>query len=363
MVTLDDGSMGMLPEDWLKKYGMLAELGDPRWRPNGPIRFGKAQAGLLDALLASQPEIKLDIGFGKVRQALPRFDGVHPKEAPAGLPRRAPALPVRRAWAGWNTSRSSTSAGSWPTTWAWARPIQVLALLQSRRARRQSRRGPSLDRRPPVAGVQLEGRSRRSSARGSGSSTTPAPTATRSRDELRADFDLIITTYGTLRTDIVDLSQITFDYVILDEAQAIKNADSQAAKAARVLKGRHRLAMSRHADREPPGRALVDLRVPQSWDAGHGLGVQEARLGGLRPPTKGPARSWPGRSARSSSGGPRPRSSSDLPEKFEQTLVCDLEPAQRQMYEGPQGPLPPGPVAQGHRRAGPVQDRGPGGPA
>ena len=24
---------------------------------------------------------------------------------------------------------------------------------------------------------------------------------------------------------------------------------------------------------------------------------------------------------------------SDLPEKFEQTLVCDLEPAQRQMYE------------------------------
>ena len=32
--------------------------------------------------------------------------------------------------------------------------------------------------------------------------------------------------------------------MILDEAQAIKNADSQAAKAARLLKGRHRLAMS-----------------------------------------------------------------------------------------------------------------------
>jgi len=35
-----------------------------------------------------------------------------------------------------------------------------------------------------------------------------------------------------------------FDYLILDEAQAIKNAESQAAKAARLLKGRHRLAMS-----------------------------------------------------------------------------------------------------------------------
>ena len=50
-------------------------------------RSGSARRrpGLLDALLASQPEIKLDIGFGKVRQALPRFEGVHPKEAPAGF--------------------------------------------------------------------------------------------------------------------------------------------------------------------------------------------------------------------------------------------------------------------------------------
>ena len=63
------------------------------------------------------------------------------------------------------------------------------------------------------------------------------------RDEFR-DYDLVITTYGTLRTDIAELTQFEFDYVILDEAQAIKNADSQAAKAARLLKARHRLAMS-----------------------------------------------------------------------------------------------------------------------
>ena len=27
MIELGDGSMGMLPEEWLKKYGMLADLG------------------------------------------------------------------------------------------------------------------------------------------------------------------------------------------------------------------------------------------------------------------------------------------------------------------------------------------------
>ncbi len=47
-----------------------------------------------------------------------------------------------------------------------------------------------------------------------------------------------------MRSDIVELAELEFDYAILDEAQAIKNADSQSAKAARLLKARHRLAMS-----------------------------------------------------------------------------------------------------------------------
>src|SRR5262249_57261998 len=35
MVSLSDGSMGMLPEDWLKKYG---QLGGPGTSENGPVR-------------------------------------------------------------------------------------------------------------------------------------------------------------------------------------------------------------------------------------------------------------------------------------------------------------------------------------
>ena len=37
-------------------------------------------------------------------------------------------------------------------------------------------------------------------------------------------FDVLLTTYGTMRRDIADLSQIEFDYAILDESQAIKNS-------------------------------------------------------------------------------------------------------------------------------------------
>ena len=49
------------------------------------------------------------------------------------------------------------------------------------------------------------------------------------------DYDLVLTTYGTLRNDAADFKDLRFDYLILDEAQAIKNADSVSAKSARLL--------------------------------------------------------------------------------------------------------------------------------
>ena len=54
----------------------------------------------------------------------------------------------------------------------------------------------------------------------------------------------MLTTYGTLRRDVAALKDVEFDYAILDEAQAIKNAATAAAKAARLLRGKHRLALS-----------------------------------------------------------------------------------------------------------------------
>ena len=62
--------------------------------------------------------------------------------------------------------------------------------------------------------------------------------------EAFANFDVVLTTYGTMRNDIAFLKDIRFDYVVLDEAQAIKNANSEAAKASRLLSADHRLALS-----------------------------------------------------------------------------------------------------------------------
>ena len=327
MVSLGDGSMGMLPEDWLKKYGMLADLGSAE-DENGPIRFGKAQAGLLDALLASQPEIKLDIGFGKVRQHLPRFEGVHPKEAPPGF--RGELRPYQKEGLGWlEYLQQFDFGGILADDMGLGKTVQVLALLQSRRARRQSK-GPSLIVVPRSLVFNWKAEAEKFCPRLRVLDYT-GPNRHASRDEF-PDHDLIITTFGTLRTDIVELSQITFDYVILDEAQAIKNADSQAAKAARLLKGRHRLAMS---------GTPIENHLGELWSIFEFLNpgmlgtasVFKKYATGASAADEG-ARSLLARALR-----PfilrrtKAQVVQDLPEKFEQTLFCDLEPAQRQLYE------------------------------
>jgi non-specific serine/threonine protein kinase len=56
--------------------------------------------------------------------------------------------------------------------------------------------------------------------------------------------NVIITTYGTLRSDIKLFVAVPLDYVVLDESQAIKNPSSKVTKAAALLNAKHRLCMS-----------------------------------------------------------------------------------------------------------------------
>src|SRR6185312_654234 len=66
---------------------------------------------------------------------------------------------------------------------------------------------------------------------------------TRSKEAL-LQYNVIITTYGTLRSDIKLLLELPFDYAVLDESQAIKNPSSKVTKAACLLQAKHRLCMS-----------------------------------------------------------------------------------------------------------------------
>ena len=49
------------------------------------MRYKRQQAGLLDALLVTQPEVSCDELFDHVRKELNSFEGVAPVDAPSGF--------------------------------------------------------------------------------------------------------------------------------------------------------------------------------------------------------------------------------------------------------------------------------------
>jgi SNF2 family DNA or RNA helicase len=67
--------------------------------------------------------------------------------------------------------------------------------------------------------------------------------------------DVIITTYNLLKRDLESYKDVEFDYCILDEAQNIKNPNSQSAIAVKEIKARTRFALSG----TPIENSLMDL--------------------------------------------------------------------------------------------------------
>src|SRR5215510_11359023 len=73
MVRLGDGTYGLLPEELLARIGSLVNMGATQ---EDHIRFRRTQAGLLDALLASEPQARFDETFARMRDQLRAFEGV-----------------------------------------------------------------------------------------------------------------------------------------------------------------------------------------------------------------------------------------------------------------------------------------------
>jgi superfamily II DNA or RNA helicase len=68
--------------------------------------------------------------------------------------------------------------------------------------------------------------------------------AQRSDEAFSSKFDVVLTSYGILRLDAEKLQSRNWDTIILDEAQWIKNPESQIARAAHQLQGSFKMALS-----------------------------------------------------------------------------------------------------------------------
>jgi hypothetical protein len=328
-VLLDDGSFGMLPEEWMKKYGMLA-LGTTQ---GNHIRFKRSQAGLLDALLVSQPETSCDEVFDRLRSELQNFAGVAPAPAPPGF--CGSLRTYQHEGLGWlHFLQSFGFGGCLADDMGLGKTIQVLALLEERRFLRETNGSGAAV--PPSLIVMP--RSLVFNWRQEAERFTPKLRILEHTggERIRGhehfdDYDAVLTTYGTLRRDAPFFKEKVFDYVILDEAQAIKNASTESAKAARLLRSRHRLALSGTPIENHIGElwSLFEFLNPGMLGSASVFGLgkgQTAKIDETQRPLLAQAlRPFILRRTKA-------QVAQDLPAKVEQTLFCQLEAPQRALY-------------------------------
>ena len=328
-IRLDDGSYGIIPEDWLKKYGIISELGAVE---GDHIRFKTHQASLLDALLAARPEVSCDALFEHVRQELQNFSGIAPSDAPVGF--RGELRAYQRDGLGWiHFLQKFNLGGCLADDMGLGKTVQVLALLEERRAARADAQGkipPSLVVMPRSLVFNWLREAVRFTP---GLRVLEHTGVERIRGHEHFDeYDAVFTTYGTLRRDAAFFQEKTFDYIILDESQTIKNASTESAKAARLLNGRYRLALS---------GTPVENHLGELWSLFEFLNPGMLGSASLFRHGKSTSEKPDDETIRFLARALRPfilrrtkaQVARDLPEKVEQTLFCTLEPTQRALYD------------------------------
>ncbi|HEX5000639.1 MAG TPA: SNF2-related protein [Terriglobia bacterium] len=320
IVRLDDGSLGLLPEEWLDRYRLLAAFGDGG---KDGFRFRKHQAGLLDALLASEPEVSVDAGFQRIREELARFNGARPADPGADF--RGQLREYQREGLGWLQSlRQFGLGGCLADDMGLGKTVQTLALIDS-----VERRGPVLVVVPRSLIFNWKQEAAKFAPRLRVLDHTGI--GRRERADQIGNYDVILTTYGTLRRDAAVLKEIPFDTVILDEAQAIKNPSTGAAKATRLLKADQRLALT---------GTPVENRLSDLWSIFEFLNPGMLGSAAVFKEAAGPKENADSASLAVLAQAMRPfilrrakqQVARELPPKVEQTIYCELDADERRIY-------------------------------
>lgn len=235
-VQLDDGTLGVLPEEWIKKYGLLFKLGEGR---KDQLRLSKFHLSVIDELYEQRDESEISIDLDEKLNRLRDFKSIQEVLSPEGL--KLDLRPYQLAGFRWlNYLKGIGWGGILADDMGLGKTAQALAMMLY--YKNENKHLKSLVVCPTTLIYNWENEIRK---------FTPELSFVIHHGTLRErsvekllDYNVVITTYGTLRSDIQMLIKGEFDYIILDESQAIKNPFSKVTRAACLLKAKHRICMS-----------------------------------------------------------------------------------------------------------------------
>lgn len=236
-VQLDDGTTGLLPEEWIDKMQEFFRIGeiDAEDLKIPKINFTEISSLFEKDILSQEVQEELStysIQFSSVKN-IPQIN------IPEGL--NAVLRDYQHDGLNWlNFLDSFNFGGCLADDMGLGKTLQVIAFILSQREKRGHTTNLVVVPTSLIFNWQEEIAKFAPSVKVMVHYGADRLKAT----EHFADYEVILTSYGMLLSDIRFLKNFRFNYVFLDESQTIKNPNSERYKAARLLQSRNRIVLT-----------------------------------------------------------------------------------------------------------------------
>jgi len=324
-IELDDGSLGLLPEEWFNKLSSIIKVADTG---KEGLRISKMRFNIIDELFDQIDNAEIIREIEEKKKALLEYKGKKSYIIPTTV--NAEVRPYQQQGYDWLRFLENYKLGGiLADDMGLGKTLQMISLLAS--AKQESKCfaliivpnsllfnwSRELDKFCPDLTYMIYHKLDR-----------------RSKLDDFEDFDVVITTYGTATKDAQLLNRFTFSHIILDESQAIKNPSSKRFKSLRLLRGKNKFCLTG----TPIENNTFDLYAQMSFVNPGLLGNQTYfKINFSNPIDK--------------AGDPeatklltkmvhpfllrrtKDQVAKDLPDKVESVMYCEMHPHQRQMYD------------------------------
>lgn len=330
-IQLDDGTYGIIPEEWYEKLSRLAKVIDV---DGERLIINKFKFGIIDQLYE---ELSDDMLYQDMKYRLSKLSDAS-SITEYSLPDSIQATLRKYQMEGYNWLRTLDDisfGGCLADDMGLGKTLQIITLLAHQKDLRKTTSlivvprslmfnwAAEIDKFCPSLSYMLY----------------HGPLRKESQSRV-FDFDLIITTYDTASIDIEFFREHFFNYIVLDESQAIKNPNSKRYKAMRLLKSRNKLVMTG----TPLENNTFDLYAQFSFINPGMFGTQ----GSFREKFSTPIDKEGDEVAADMLRRiikpfflrrTKELVASDLPPKTENIIYCEMDTTQREMYEALKGQI------------------------
>lgn len=260
--TLPNGEIAVIPDEWFTQFGDLLAFANATDEEHEHLTLAKHHIALVDELgRGNLAQVSLDQKLEGLRD----FQKIEPTELPQAF--LGELRPYQKAGYDWMMFLNQYKfGGCLADDMGLGKTVQTLALLQKQVELYPGR--TSLLILPTSLVYNWEREAAKFTPNMKVFNYT-GPYRDKDISKFR-DYDLVITSYGTTRSDIELLEKFYFHYVILDESQAIKNPSSIIARAVLQLKAAHRLILTG----TPMENSTLDLWSQMNFANPGLLGIQ-----------------------------------------------------------------------------------------